>query len=69
LEILYLLLPLSFAIIALVGGTLWWAVFSGQYDDPDAASQSILLDDDRSVSVAEQPHSDELSKKRLGNAV
>lgn len=51
-EILYLLLPLSLAVIALVGGMLWWAVFSGQYDDPDAASQSILLDDDRADSVA-----------------
>jgi cbb3-type cytochrome oxidase maturation protein len=51
LEILYMLLPLSLAIIALVGGMLWWAVFSGQYDDPDAASQSILLDDDRTSDV------------------
>jgi cbb3-type cytochrome oxidase maturation protein len=33
----------------LVGAMLWWAVFSGQYDDPDTASQSILLDDDRTV--------------------
>jgi cbb3-type cytochrome oxidase maturation protein len=49
LEILYLLLPLSLAVIALVGGMLWWAVFSGQYDDPDAASRSILLDDDRTL--------------------
>ena len=46
-EILYLLLPLSLAIIALIGGVLWWAVFSGQYDDPDAACQAILNDDDR----------------------
>jgi len=30
---------------------LWWAVFSGQYDDPDAASHSILLDDDRADAV------------------
>jgi cbb3-type cytochrome oxidase maturation protein len=30
---------------------LWWAVFSGQYDDPDAASQSILLDDDHTTDV------------------
>lgn len=51
LEILYMLLPLSLAVIALVGGMLWWAVFSGQYDDPDAASQSILLDDDRTTEV------------------
>lgn len=46
-EILYLLLPLSLAVVAMIGGVLWWAVFSGQYDDPDAASQAILDDDDR----------------------
>ena len=45
-EILYLLLPLSLAVVALTGGVLWWAVFSGQYDDPDAAAYSILQDDD-----------------------
>lgn len=47
-EILYLLLPLSLAVVAMIGGVLWWAVFSGQYDDPDAAALSILQDDDRS---------------------
>ncbi len=46
-DILYLLLPLSLIVVAMIGGVLWWAVFSGQYDDPDGASQSILLDDDR----------------------
>jgi cbb3-type cytochrome oxidase maturation protein len=51
LEILYLLLPLSLAVIALIGGMLWWAVFSGQYDDPDSAGKAILLDDDRTISV------------------
>jgi cbb3-type cytochrome oxidase maturation protein len=59
LEILYLLLPLSLVVIALVGGMLWWAVFSGQYDDPDAAGQAILLDDDRpttSVANAQKPN-------------
>jgi cbb3-type cytochrome oxidase maturation protein len=46
LEILYLLLPLSLVFIVLIGGVLWWAVFSGQYDDPDEASRAILEDDD-----------------------
>jgi len=31
----------------LIGAVLWWAIFSGQYDDPDDASRSILEDDDR----------------------
>lgn len=47
-EILYLLLPLSLIVVAGIGAVLWWAVFSGQYDDPDEAAVSILKDDDRS---------------------
>jgi len=46
-EILYLLLPLSLLVVALIGGVLWWAIFSGQYDDPDEAGRSILEDDDK----------------------
>ena len=49
-EILYLLLPLSLAIVALIGAFLWWAVFSGQYDDTEQAGLSILQDDDHTVS-------------------
>ena len=45
-EVLYFLLPLSLVFVALIGGVLWWAVFSGQYDDPDDAGQSILDDND-----------------------
>lgn len=45
-EVLYFLLPLSLIFVALIGGVLWWAVFSGQYDDPDDAGQSILDDND-----------------------
>ena len=45
-EILYLLLPLSLSIVALIGALLWWAVFSGQYDDGEQAGQAILHDDD-----------------------
>lgn len=48
-EVLYLLLPLSLAFVALIGGVLWWAVFSGQYDDPDIAARSILDDIDTTV--------------------
>jgi len=49
-EILYLLLPLSLLIVALIGAVLWWAVFSGQYDDVEPEGLSILADDDRTFS-------------------
>lgn|GEM_PF-317046 len=49
-ESLYLLLPLSLVFVALIGGVLWWSIFAGQYDDPDAAGQSILSDDDNTIA-------------------
>ncbi|MFY3084111.1 cbb3-type cytochrome oxidase assembly protein CcoS [Achromobacter xylosoxidans] len=44
--ILYLLLPLSLLFVLVIGVSLWWAVFSGQYDDTDNAGAAILRDDD-----------------------
>ena len=45
-ESLYLLIPLSVALILLVGGILVWAVLSGQFEDLDAQGARIL-DEDR----------------------
>jgi len=53
-EILYLLIPLSLAFVAMIGGILWWAIFSGQYDDPDHAAYLILNDIDTPVSSVSQ---------------
>jgi len=44
--ILYLLLPLSLLFVLAIGLSLGWAVFSGQFDDPDDAGSSILHDHD-----------------------
>ena len=46
-EILFLLVPLSLLLVALIAGIFIWAVKSGQYDDLDRSGQDILLDDDR----------------------
>lgn len=46
LESLFLLLSLSILFVLLIGVALWWAIFSGQFEDLDAAGKSILLDDD-----------------------
>ena len=51
-ETLYLLLPMSLVVVGLTAGLLWWAVFSGQYDDPDEAALSILTDDDSTVDAS-----------------
>ena len=45
-ESLYLLVPLSVALVFLIGWVFWRALQSGQFDDLDRPGQSILEDDD-----------------------
>lgn len=45
-EILYLLLPLSILFVLLIAGAFWWAIFSGQFDNAQAAGRAVLEDDD-----------------------
>jgi len=49
LESLFLLLPISIFFVLLIGVALWWAIFSGQFDDLNSAGKSILLDDDSTL--------------------
>jgi len=45
-DILYLLVPLSVALVFLIGAVLWYALASGQFDDLDGQGFRILADDD-----------------------
>ncbi len=46
-NIIFLLAPFS-VLLALIGlGGFWWAVRSGQYDDPTGDANRILLQDDQ----------------------
>lgn len=45
-EIIYLLIPLSLALVAVIIGFVVWAVKSGQFEDLDRPAHSILDDDD-----------------------
>ena len=45
-DILYLLVPLSVALIFLIGAVLWFALASGQFDDLEGQAFRILADDD-----------------------
>ncbi|QDQ87998.1 cbb3-type cytochrome oxidase assembly protein CcoS [Alcaligenaceae bacterium SJ-26] len=53
-EILYLLLPISMGFVLLIGGALWWAIFSGQFEGTDKAAQSVLLDDDKPSNTSDE---------------
>jgi cbb3-type cytochrome oxidase maturation protein len=45
-ETLYLLVPLSVALVFLVGLVFWHAVESGQFEDLEGPAHHILMDDD-----------------------
>ncbi|MCZ2090583.1 MAG: cbb3-type cytochrome oxidase assembly protein CcoS [Burkholderiales bacterium] len=44
-EVLYLLVPLSVALIFLVLGALGWAIYRGQFEDIDREGERILEED------------------------
>jgi cbb3-type cytochrome oxidase maturation protein len=46
-DILYLLVPLSVALVFLAGAVFWFALKSGQFDDLEAPGLRMLADDDR----------------------
>ena len=43
---LYLLIPLSVALVFLIGWVFWRALESGQFDDLERPAHDILMDDD-----------------------
>lgn len=59
---LYLLVPLSVALVFLIGWVFWRALHGGQFDDLDRPGYSILEDDDRPAERSgaqadpKQPH-------------
>jgi len=48
-EILVLLIPLSVALVLLIGAVFWWSVNSGQFDDLEGPAHRIISDDDSPV--------------------
>jgi len=58
--IIYYLIPLGVALLALAVGAFFWAVRSGQFDDLDTPQWRILLDDD---SAPPDPEKDNINNK------
>ena len=55
-ESLYLLIPMSLVVIAVIILILYWAVKSGQFEDLEGPGHSILMDDDVSPNrVVDKP--------------
>jgi cbb3-type cytochrome oxidase maturation protein len=63
-ETLYLLIPISLVMIALIIGALLWAIKSGQFDDLEGPAHEILMDnDDVNSSPSAIKQTDEKSNK------
>ena len=45
-ESLYLLIPMSLVVVAVIVLLLYWAVKGGQFEDLEGPGHSILMDDD-----------------------
>ena len=74
-ESLYVLIPLSFIVVALGIWLFFWAVNNGQYDDLDGEAERILFDepdsniktDKVSQKVSELPAQDKQGLKASGS--
>lgn len=45
-EILYLLIPLSIALVFVIGAIFWWALSNRQFEGLEEEGRRIFLDDD-----------------------
>ena len=49
-DIIYLLIPVSLLLLALIVWILMWAVRDGQFDDMEGPAHRILMDEDKIVN-------------------
>ena len=64
---IYILVPIALLLTAVALKAFFWAVDNKQFDDLDAAAQSILFDDDQLVDdkarqVVQRPDADQQQK-------
>ncbi|MGV6827319.1 MAG: cbb3-type cytochrome oxidase assembly protein CcoS [bacterium] len=62
-EVIYLLIPISLIIVAVIVGVFLWSVRSGQFDDLEGPAHRILMDDDDNPSNS---HEDREDDSRIG---
>jgi cbb3-type cytochrome oxidase maturation protein len=54
---LFLLIPISLALVALLVWIFSWSIKSGQFDDLEGPGQAILMDDDAPITKEVSEHS------------
>lgn len=64
-DILYILIPLSVVLVAIIVMVFLWAIRSGQFDDLEGPAHRILLDDDERPE-SPQPGSESGDDRKAG---
>ena len=64
-DILYLLIPLSLVLVAVIVAAFLWAIRSGQFDDLEGPAHRILLDDDEQPAPPPADAEDERERNRV----
>ena len=54
-DILFLLIPLSVALVFVIGAVFWLALKGGQFDDLESPGLDVVLDDDKPRPVSPDP--------------
>ncbi|MBK9520283.1 MAG: cbb3-type cytochrome oxidase assembly protein CcoS [Rhodocyclaceae bacterium] len=57
-DILYLLIPMSLALVFVIAVIFWWSLRSGQYEDLDGPGHRVLMDDDSPPDESDSVRSD-----------
>ena len=52
-DVFFLLVFLAFLFVMSIGGVLYWAVMSGQFEDSDTNASVILHDDDAVIGSSD----------------
>ena len=65
-EVLYLLVPISLAIVGIGIALFMWAVKNGQMDDLERPGHSILYDDDEDMIPEDAKHDKARQPRRAG---
>lgn len=66
-ESLYLLIPLSLVLVAVIAAFFYWSIKNGQFDDLEGPGHAILMDDDTTNSHSKKTSQGPEKKENLPN--
>ena len=64
-DILFLLIPLSVALVFVIGAVFWLALRGGQFDDLESPGLDVVLDDDTAPGADAAPGGGSVGKKAI----